>query len=182
MSPWRGVGPADTAMDQERDEALRSVLARLPPPQRVLDLGCGRGGVLPALGLSGVGVDLDLDRLRAAPHPVAQADATALPVPRGAVDLLVACNVLSSIPDEGARRAVAAEVRRVLRRGGAVLWYDQRWPNPANRDTRAITRGHLGTLFPAAALDLRPITPVPALARRGLRIPVHTHLVGVIRL
>jgi SAM-dependent methyltransferase len=180
MSPWSERRAADRALEAERDEALRAALAGLPAARRVLDLGCGRGGVLPALGLEGVGIDVDRDRLRQAPGPVVQADATRLPVDAASVDLVVACNVVSSIPGDGDREAMAREVRRVLRPGGAVLWYDQRWPNPANRATRAVTRRDLARLFPGARLDLRPITPIPALARRRLRVPVHTHLVGVL--
>jgi SAM-dependent methyltransferase len=182
VTGWDPGRPADRAMQAERDQALRDLVVSLDRPGRVLDLGCGRGEVLPALGIDGVGIDLDHERLRSAPVPVARASATRLPLAGGSVDLVVASNVISSIAGEEDRRAVAREVGRVLRPGGAVLWYDQRWPNPANRATRAVTRRDLRRLFPGAVIDLRPMTAVPALARRSIRLPLHTHLVGLIHL
>ena len=179
-------------MDDQRDAALRRLLGDLGRPvRRALDLGCGDGALPAALGLAGraIGVDLDSARLAEAPGPVANADGRRLPFPNGVFDLVLAVNVVSSIPDEDDRRAVAAEVVRVLSDDGVVLWYDQRWPNPGNRATRAVTRRDLTRLLPGAASDLAPITVVPALARafparyqhlHRLRL-VRSHLIGLLR-
>jgi SAM-dependent methyltransferase len=190
MSPWTETDPTNRVMVEQRDERARELVARLVhPPRRVLDLGCGRGEVLPTLGLDGVGVDVSPVRLLLAPIPVARADGARLPFRDGAFDAVVAFNVLSSIPGEAHRRAVAGEISRVLAPDGIVLWYDQRWPNPGNRGTRPVGRRDLTTLFPGAELDLEPITVAPPLARtfpRSYRrlhalTPLRSHLVGVIR-
>jgi SAM-dependent methyltransferase len=187
---WDEVDPANQAMVAQRDVALRDRLDLLGRPvRRALDLGCGRGEVLPALGLAGVGVDLSVLRLRMAPGPVAQADAIHLPFPTATFDLILIVNVLSSIPTDAGRRGAVEELRRVLTADGVVLWYDQRWPNPGNRSTRPVTRQHLRQLLPDAELDLESITVAPALARalprqydrlHGIR-PLRSHLVGTIR-
>jgi len=191
-----GVGAAvnrtggDRAMDAQRDRALAALAADLPPGP-VLDLGCGRGEVLGRIGLGrrGVGVDPAGERLRAAPLPVAVADGAALPFPDDTFVAVTLVNVVSSVPDQGHRERLAAEVRRVLVTGGTVLWYDQRWPNPANRATRAVTRRRVARLFPDATMELRSLTVVPALARlapgaySGLHrlAGLRTHLVGCVR-
>ena len=186
---WNEADPANQAMVEQRDARLRELVAELAPVGRVLDLGCGRGEVPDAIGLPAVGVDLSVLRLRLAPGPVAQADAARLPFPDDRFDALLALNVLSSIPGDLQRDAVAGEIRRVLAPGGSVLWYDQKWPNPGNRSTRPVTIGHLRALFPGADLALEPITVLPALARalprqydrlHATRL-LRSHLIGTIR-
>ena len=181
MSPWTETDPADQAMVEQRDARARALVERLGPVSRVLDLGCGRGEALGRLGLDGIGIDPGVVRLRLAPIPVAQADGAALPFPASTFDLVVAFNVLSSIPDAAHRRAVAAEITRVLTAGGAVLWYDQRWPNPANRATRPVGRQELAALFPGATSDLETITLAPPVARTFPRSYDRLHHVGLLR-
>jgi len=190
VTTWDATDPGNRRMDDQRDDRLRTLVEHLGRPVgQALDLGCGRGTMLSALGLPGVGIDLGIVRLRLAPGAVAQADAARLPFPDRVFDLVVASNVVSSIPAEAARRAVAAEVVRVLSPDGVILWYDQRWPNPANRVTRPVTRRDLAGLFPGSAIDLDPITVLPALARALPRRydllhrvgPLRSHLIGVIR-
>lgn len=190
MTTWDATDPGNRAMDAQHDERARLLVARLGRPvARALDLGCGRGEGLGVLGLTGVGVDLSMLRLRLAPVPVAQADGARLPFRDAAFDLVLVANVVSSIPDEAQRRAVAAEIRRVLTTDGVVLWYDQRWPNPGNRSTRAVTRRDLARLFPGARIDVESVTVVPALARALPRRydllhrigPLRSHLIGLIR-
>jgi len=97
--------------------------------------------------------------------------------------------VFSSIPAEGHRRVIAAEIVRTLTPDGVVLWYDQRWPSPANRATRPVSRHDLAGLFPGADLELETITVAPALARALPRQyqrlhhlgPLRSHLIGLIR-
>ena len=187
---WTETDPANRAMVEQRDARLRILLEELGRPvRRALDLGCGRGQVLADLELAGVGIDPSVVRLRLATSPVAQAEGARLPFPDASFDVVLTLNVLSSIPGDLERQAVAAEVRRVLTPDGVVLWYDQRWPNPANRDTRPVTGQHLRVLFPGAELQVEPITVVPALARalprqydRLHKVPVlRSHLIGRIR-
>src|SRR5690606_16237729 len=103
----------------------------------------------------------------------------------------VTFTVFSSIPDPSIRRNLADEIRRVLRPGGAVLWYDMRLPSP-NRSVRPLGRSDVAELFPGMAVRLESTTVLPPLARRLgdqdrrlyplLRTlpPLRSHLFGVI--
>jgi ubiquinone/menaquinone biosynthesis C-methylase UbiE len=142
--------------------------------RRVLDVGCGSGGLLRMLEQLGgrasfAGVDLGADRLASARaqaphHAFARADGARLPFSDAAFDLVCQSTVLSSILDAGARGLVAAEMARVLRPGGFVLWYDFIW-NPLNRATHGVGRGELRDLFPGFTADLERATLAPPLAR-----------------
>lgn len=91
----------------------------VPPGARLLDLGCGSAptGELLDRATAYVGLDLSAAELRLAQArglPVAQADATRLPLADGAVDVVVCSMALQLLPLQPA----LAEVRRVLRPGG----------------------------------------------------------------
>ena len=123
-------------------QASCDVLAgHLPPePARVLDLGCGPGGVMAAVARRWpttrvVGVDLAARMLAearrgwAAPRPpgLVRADAAVLPFPSGAFDAVTSHSFLYLVPDRG---AVLAEAWRVLRPGGRLLLVEP-WAGPA---------------------------------------------------
>lgn len=115
----------------------RDLVGRLGPatgPRRILEVAAGTGALLPVLveaaGPDGsvVAVDRSLGMLRRATEavPRAQADALALPVRSGCIDVAVAAFVLFLLPD--ASRGVD-ELHRVLRPGGHLLaatWGEQR--------------------------------------------------------
>jgi ubiquinone/menaquinone biosynthesis C-methylase UbiE len=81
-------------------------------------------------------------------------------------DLVLLFTVFSSILDGRMACNVASEVCRVLKPGGAVVWYDFRYNSPANRNVRRITRATIQAIFPDFDLHLRTVTVLPPLARR----------------
>lgn len=93
----------------------------VPDGSRVLDLACGSAPTGDLLRCTRyVGVDLSLGELRRAAArgvPVAQADASALPVADAAVDAVVCSMSLQLLP----LASTLAEVRRVLRPGGTFV-------------------------------------------------------------
>lgn len=110
---------------------LESALSLQPEPQRIVDVGCGPGRALSMLRQryrrgSVLGIDLALPMLRRARKaggfwrslPVACADACALPLPDGSVDLLFSSLCLQWVDDFP---AALDEFRRVLRPGGRLL-------------------------------------------------------------
>lgn len=157
--------------------ARRAVLGRLvqglgPPPAagRLLDVGCGPGGLLEEAARGGwrpLGLEVAEAPARAAAtrtgYPVVQADAARLPVRDRALDAVVLANVLDHLADPA---AALAEARRVLRPGGRIA---VRVPNGAvhARATRLLAR--LGPLARAFGLDACPVLHVAALTPRGLR-------------
>jgi SAM-dependent methyltransferase len=143
---------------------------------RILEVGCGRGqwlGALIGLGASPEllwGVDLIEEHLAhaRARYPgcrFAAADVARLPFESAQFDIVLQMTLFTSILDKGMRAAAAAELSRVLRPGGAILWYDFRYPSPANRDVQAIGRRGLARLFPHHRITTRTLTVLPPVAR-----------------
>lgn len=153
----------------------REGLARLAQA-RILELGCGQGGILQeylALGADPRrlhGAELLAERIRTArarlPElPLVCADGRRLPYAGGCFDLVLQYTVFSSVLDERIRAQLAGEMRRVLRPDGLVVWYDFWW-NPLNRDTRGLRPAAIRRLFPGCTFQFRRVTLAPPLARR----------------
>jgi ubiquinone/menaquinone biosynthesis C-methylase UbiE len=178
---WDESNPGNRAMLQERQRALKRLLGAhgfLPlASQKVLDVGCGSGKVLASLLEMGAepdclyGVDLLPDRIAEASrcYPMLRfqcANAEDLDFPDAHFNLVLLFTVFSSILDDRMAHNVAREVHRVLKPGGAVLWYDFRYNNPWNPHVRGMTRRHIHQFFPDFEVRLHTITLLPPLARR----------------
>lgn len=204
-SLWR---PGNLYRMQRRERALLACLAREgfsePGARTLLDVGCGTGDDLRQMLRYGfasehlVGVDVLPERLARArdlaPHLRFElVEPGRLPFPEASFDLVMQSTVFSSIPNPTIQERLASEMRRVLKPGGAIVWYDMRVTNPRNRDLVPMTRDRIRELFPGCALRLRAHTLIPALSRRlapmgfGLcalleAIPLlRGHYLGVIR-
>ena len=101
--------------------------------------------------------------------------------------------MFTSILSETVKKSAAAEMLRVLKPGGLVLWYDFRVDNPRNPNVRGIGAREIRSLFADCSVKLRSGTLAPPVARRTVpiswilslcleRIPfLRTHYVGTIR-
>lgn len=194
---WAPDHPGNRAVVMQRTRVLGRLLeqsGRLPlGNRRVLDLGCGDGMVLAGLVQWGaradrlVGIDLRPDAVGLAHARSPQlrfdvADATALPYRDGSFDLALAFTVFTSILDDRVARQVAGEVARVLRPGGALVWYDFRVGNPRNPHVRGMPRRRLAGLFPGWRARLRLVTLLPPVARRlGILTPVLYPVLATVR-
>jgi len=122
---WRDAPADPEPWAWERRRAL--LLGAVRPAERVLDLGCGAGRFVAALGVAGadaIGVEVAQAALDRAARVAPGADLRLLgedgtiPLDHGSVDLVWCSEVLEHVAD-GA--ALLGEVRRVLRRGGRLL-------------------------------------------------------------
>jgi SAM-dependent methyltransferase len=204
---WSLANRGNRAALDERQRTIKKMLAArgwLPlGSRRVLEVGCGTGAELARLLAFGaephhlVGVDLLAERVAAAKASfpaldLRVANAERLEFPDGDFDLVVAMTLFSSIRDGDMARNVAAEIQRVLRPGGAVLWYDFRYNNPRNPHVHGMTAPAVRSLFPGLRGRLTALTLLPPLARRlgpltpalypvlAFVPPLRTHLVGLL--
>ncbi|SNS35320.1 Methyltransferase domain-containing protein [Geodermatophilus pulveris] len=164
-------------MDAEGLGALRTELLS-PLSGRVVEVGCGNGRNLAryppvVTGVTAVEPEPHLRRLatRAAagapvPVTVVPGTAEALPLPDGGVDAAVLCLVLCSLPD---RPAALAELRRVLRPGGTLVFLEHTLGR--TRRLRAVQRVADATLWPLLAGGCHTTTDaVGLLQEAGFRI------------
>jgi SAM-dependent methyltransferase len=171
---------AQLFMIQQRQRVLIKSLKRngfYPLSERkIIDIGCGEHGLFLECLAFGVqpqnlhGTDLLIDRLKIAHQtfsnvPVTNSDGQDLPYASQSFDLALQFTVFSSILDNEVRTKLAREMLRVLRPGGAILWYDF-WLNPTNPQTRGIRPPEIRGLFPGCRFEFHRITLAPPIARR----------------
>ena len=165
---------------QQRQRALLTTLRRQGFSKlstfRILEMGCGGGGVLAEFLSFGVlpqnlfGVDLLRDRLCHAKQQLSDshfyhADGQQFPFPSQSFDLVMQFTALSSILDAGIKHNICKDMLRVLKPSGLILWYDF-WLNPTNPQTRGIRPAEVRHLFPGCRYEFRRITLAPPIARR----------------
>lgn len=173
--------PGRLRMVRDRDVALYRLLDREAAPPlkqyRVLDLGCGTGDLVRRLQRYGFpndrlfGIDLLPEALATARRKCPEvsfeeANAESVPFPDQHFDFILVFTVFSSILSPLMARNVAREINRVLAPNGVIIWYDMRYPNPWNRNVRAMTQRHIQDLFPEFESELVTKTLIPPIAYR----------------
>ena len=171
---------------------------------KILDVGCGFGYWLHRYAEWGAlahdlhGIDILEERIQAARKLLPGIDlrccnAVDLDFEDASFDMVSMFLMLSLVPDEQTRMQVGAEVARVLRPGGMVLWYDFRYQPPRDGvEMIAMSRKQIARAFPGFELRLRSASAVPPITRRLARYaralfswldlvaPLNSHYVGVL--
>ena len=138
---YRAIRPGWKSSGDQLEAIVRS---HITPSSRVLDLGCGRGGVVELIWRDvrlAAGIDPDAPSLashRAAGMPVVRGVGENLPFVDSSFDLIVSLWVLEHLVDPA---ATLREVRRVLAPGGHFVFVTPNLRNPlmfANRVGKAL--------------------------------------------
>ncbi len=158
---WTLRNPVVLHLAQERERAVMRALSACGLSLnglRLLDVGCGLGVEFAnhlrwgACASQLFGVDLMRERLltahRDTPAVLTQASGASLPFADASFDLVCQNVVFSSIVDDAMRQATAAEMSRVLRPGGWVLWYDAARMRGSDPHLRPVTVAQVQALFP----------------------------------
>ena len=199
---WDERVPGYRRLSAELQSSLIHTLEASVPDQGavILDLGCGDGSLAADTRRANtaqrwIGVDLrpdavDVARARFPDFTFLVASADSVPLDSGSVDAIVARVLFSSLPSVRLEAAVAAEIGRLLRPGGWLVWLDLRYANPTNSAVHGLSAGRLARLFPGWRRELRSAGLLPPLARRlGPTTPIaypalaslpllRSHLVG----
>lgn len=171
-SLYEPLRPANLFTTQERMWILAELLRRSGVSTLagldILDVGCGGGGELRRLTTLGAspdrlaGIDLMPYRVEAARRilPMARIEtgsAHEMPFPDSSFDIVSQLVVFSSVVDPQVRRSIAAEMLRVLRPGGLILWWDIRKVRPTP-DIVPIPMSEIRALFPGCSVRARSTT------------------------
>jgi SAM-dependent methyltransferase len=176
-----------------RDRLVANLLGRFPPPDPIVDVGCGTGRFAATLRFTGrmvVALDRELGSLPPGGAVGVRGDAERLPFADASVGTILARDVLEHLDDV----AALADWRRVLRRDGLLVVLVPAWPSLwSHRDVaaghiRRYTRGTLRSSLEAAGFDLLELRgyqcallPVIALSRvagrrrRGEQLQAEEH-------
>ena len=172
--------------------------------KKIIDIGCGNGGVLRNFIKYGAspenlyGIDLIDERIKIAKYLSPNlnwdcGDASQLPYEENFFDIVCQFTLFSSILNPIYRKKVANEMIRVLRPGGIIIWYDLHIDNPANLDVKSIKKNEIRGLFEDFSIHLKRITLAPPLARSLKSFPaiisqlletiplLCTHYLGIIK-
>lgn len=203
------ASPSHVFQSQERERQVLRLLEQegcLPlAGKTILDVGCGNGTWLRDFIKWGARPQ-DLTGIDLLPARVEQAvalcpsdthlecgSATELAFEGGSFDIVLQATMFTSILDATVRSRIAAEMLRVVKPDGFILWFDFHMNNPWNPDVRGVTRREIQRLFPGCRLQLsrtvlaaplsRRIAPYSWLASYVLArfAPLCTHYLGTIR-
>lgn len=145
--------------------------------KKILEVGCGWGHWLREFIKWGArpehltGVELVEERVNQARRlcpaavTIEHASASALNFPDAHFDIVLQATVFTSILDCALKKQIAAEMARVVRKDGIVLWYDFHLASPWNSDVRGVKKAEIQELFAGCKVDLRRITLAPPVTR-----------------
>jgi ubiquinone/menaquinone biosynthesis C-methylase UbiE len=171
---------------------------------KILDVGCGAGGVLRNFMRYGAqpenlyGIDLLPDRINLAKRLSPNinfkcGNASRLPYENQTFDIVIQFTVFTSVLDSTMKNKISKEMLRVLKTGGSILWYDFHVNNPDNPDVKGVNKKEINDLFDSCEIHLKRVTLAPPLARAVVRYSyifcnilenlkiLNTHYIGVIK-
>ena len=148
--------------------------------KRILDVGCGGGHWLLNFVMLGAnfcnlaGIELLQNRVDEAKNLLPGADirngnAENLSWESESFDIVLQSVVFTSILDSNMKKKVAAEMIRVLKPEGLIIWFDFMYNNPKNPNVKGIKSGEIKSLFPNTSIRFKKVVLAPPIARRLIK-------------
>ena len=166
---------------QEREKNILKLLKKYEinklENKKILDVGCGRGGLLRDFIKYGAkpenlyGIDLLAERIKEAKEinpniNFTCANAEKLDFSDKSFDIVLQSVCFTSIFDTNIKKKIAKEMLRVIKDNGIILWYDFKYNNPRNSDVKGIKKTEIKKLFPDCYYDFNLITLAPPITRK----------------
>jgi ubiquinone/menaquinone biosynthesis C-methylase UbiE len=165
---------------QSRERVILDLIRKFNFPKlldkKILDIGCGTGGVLREFIKYGAkpkylyGIDLLDDRIEIAKDISPNinfkcGDSSNLPYGDESFDIVVQFTVFTSVLKKEMKNDIAKEMLRVLKKEGIILWYDFSYNNPRNPDVKGIKKKEIINLFPNCEFNFNRVTLAPPIVR-----------------
>lgn len=178
---WDMKNPGNIKIESERATAILQLFKKndfLPLHNlKILDIGCGVGKNLANFLNWGAnpnnlfGVDLLQDRIDLAKKNLREINffhmnAEELEFKDEYFDLIIVFTVYSSILEKQMLLNVTSQINRVLKKNGAVLWYDFRYDNPRNSNVRGVSLKQIKNYFVNYEYNIQSISVYPPLVRK----------------
>lgn len=144
---------------------------------KILEVGCGTGNNLQQLYDWGAnpnnlfGVDILKDRINQAKTKLPEynffhMNAEELTFDNEFFELILVFTVFSSILEKQMLANVSSEINRVLKKNGAIAWYDFRYNNPKNINVRGVSLKQIKDYFGNYECHIQSMTVFPTLVRK----------------
>jgi len=165
---------------QRREQAILNFLDKYSmnplDNKAILDVGCGKGGVLRDFIKYGAkpencfGIDLLEDRIKEAkilsPNiKFRRGNAENMPYYDKSFDIILSFTLFSSILDNNMKKNIANEMLRVLKQDGIIIWYDYWISKHTNSDVKGVGKKEIKKLFSDCKIHIKRITVAPPLVR-----------------
>ena len=168
----------DNHIKKERDNQIYQFLINnknFLNKNEILDFGCGEGFIMDQLVRWGaaqdqiIGVDISEKRIKKAKSRFESLKFLQIndkiPFSDDKFNIIVISTVFSSIIGNSNRLFWAKEIDRVLKKGGAIIFYDMKVNNPFNFNTKKISKKELKLLFSNYSIKTKSLTVLPQLSR-----------------
>ena len=168
----------DRLIKNERDKEIYQFLVNnksFSKKSEILDFGCGEGFIMKQLVGWGadqnqlIGVDISEERIKKAKSRFESLKFLhindKIPFSDNKFTIIVVSTVFSSIIGKSERVFWAQEIDRVLKKNGAIIFYDMKMNNPFNFKTKKISKNELKHLFKNYSIKTKTITVLPQLSR-----------------
>ena len=206
LEKWSNEKLSNQLIEEERLQVIKNLFninSINLNNKMIIDIGCAGGSILPVLKKFGAaeknfhGIDLREDRLLDAKKKFPNSnfnlmDARNIDFNDSSFDMVISFTLFSSVLNIEYRKQIASEMARVLKPGGAILYYDFRYNNPFNRNVMRVRYKDIKSLFPNMKMEITLITVIPPLVRLfgGMveniypilsKIPfLNSHIIGLI--